>query len=269
MIIDFHTHIFPDKIAKRTIDYLAQKGGLSPFSDGSVAGLLCEMERGGADISVTLPVLTSPSQFESVNRFAEEINREFCDKPPRLISFAGIHPRCEGIEEKMREIRARGFLGVKIHPDYQETFIDDEGYLKILECAKREGLTVVTHSGVDGGYRGLPVRCTPERAKRVIDAVGHEKLVLAHYGANEMFEEVLEILAGEHVYFDTAFILSYISEADFKRILKKHGTDRILFASDSPWTGIKEDVERIKSFALDRETEDKIFFKNAISLLGL
>ena len=269
MIIDFHTHIFPDKIAKRTIDYLSEKGGLSPFSDGSVSGLLCEMERGGADISVTLPVLTSPSQFESVNRFADEINREFCDKPRRLISFAGIHPRCEGIEEKMRQIRSRGFLGVKIHPDYQETFIDDEGYLKILECAKREGLIVVTHSGVDGGYRGLPVRCTPERVRRVIDTVGYEKFVLAHYGANELFDGTLELLAGERVYFDTAFILSYIGEGDFKKILSRHGADKILFASDSPWTGIKEGADRIKSFALDRETEDKIFYKNAKALLGI
>ena len=52
MIIDFHTHIFPDKIAKKTIDLLAQKGGIPPFSDGSVSGLISEMEKGGIDISV-------------------------------------------------------------------------------------------------------------------------------------------------------------------------------------------------------------------------
>ena len=74
MIIDFHTHVFPDKIAKRTIELLAEKGGNPPFSDGSINGLLCEMEKAGADISVTLPVMTNPAQFDSVTRFAAEIN---------------------------------------------------------------------------------------------------------------------------------------------------------------------------------------------------
>lgn len=27
MIIDFHTHMFPDKIAARTIDFLSKTGG--------------------------------------------------------------------------------------------------------------------------------------------------------------------------------------------------------------------------------------------------
>ena len=265
MIIDFHTHIFPDRIASRTIEHLSKTGGIPPYSDGTVSGLSAEMRRGGVDISIALPVLTSPTQFDSVNRYAEEINRDF----PGIISFAGIHPRCENISEKMSEIRARGFLGVKIHPDYQEAFIDDEGYIEILESAKREGLIVVAHSGVDGAYRGLPVRCTPERAKRVIDNVRPEKFVLAHLGANEMFSEVFDVLAGDAVYFDTAYILSYISDADFHKILEKHGADKILFATDSPWTDVRASVERIRSLGLDRETEEKIFFKNAKSLLGI
>lgn len=265
MIIDFHTHILPDKIAARTIEHLSKSGGIPAFSDGTVSGLYSEMERGGVDISVALPVLTSPAQFESVNRYAEAINRE----SKSIISFAGIHPRCENISEKMKEIHARGFLGVKIHPDYQEAFIDDPGYIEILESAKREGLIVVAHSGVDGAYRGLPVRCTPERAKRVLRSVRPEKFVLAHLGANEMFAEVFDALAGEAVYFDTAYILSYISDEDFHKILEKHGADKILFATDSPWTDVRASVERIRTLGLDRETEEKIFFKNAKSLLGI
>ncbi len=272
MIIDFHTHIFPDRIARKTIDYLAEKGGIPPFSDGSVQGLLDEMEKGGADLAVNLPVLTNPTRFDSVNRFAAEINQIFSDRAEgekRLISFAGIHPLCENIEEKMAWIRANGFLGVKIHPDYQETFITDEGYIKILESAKENDLIVVTHSGVDGGYRGRPVRCTPQLAKQVIQKVRHHKLVLAHYGANEMAEQVLEELSGEDVYFDTAYILRFIGEENFKRILKKHGEDRILFATDSPWSSIRGDVEILRSFGLDQKTEEKLFCENAKRLLGI
>ena len=45
--------------------------------------------------------------------------------------------------------------------------------------------------------------------------------------------------------------------------------DRILFASDSPWSSIKNDVDIIKSFSLDSSTENKIFFENAAKLLGI
>ncbi len=33
MIIDFHAHLFPDKIAQRTIELLSQKGGILPYAD--------------------------------------------------------------------------------------------------------------------------------------------------------------------------------------------------------------------------------------------
>ena len=77
MIIDFHTHIFPDRIAEKTIKMLSEKGGIPPFSNGSTEGLLNAMEIAGTDISVTLPVLTNPSQFDSVNSFAAEIRQTF------------------------------------------------------------------------------------------------------------------------------------------------------------------------------------------------
>ena len=269
MIIDFHTHIFPDKIAKKTIDFLSEKGGIPPFSDGSTAGLLDRMSEAGVDLSVTLPVMTNPAQFDSINRFAAEINTTFADKEKRLISFAGIHPLCEDLEGKIEWISEQGFLGIKIHPDYQDTYIDDERYVRILKAAKKHDLIVVTHSGVDGGYREAGVHCTPERVKKVIDEVGHSKFVLAHYGANERFDEVYDMLAGLDVYFDTAYILRFIDKETFIKILEKHGEDRILFASDSPWSSIENDVKIIRSFALDKNTEDKIFSLNAKKLLGI
>ncbi len=269
MIIDFHTHIFPDKIAAKTISSLSEKGSIPPFSDGTVNGLLESMEKAETDVSVVLPVMTSPTQFDSVNAFAVNINEIFADKEKRLISFAGIHPLCEDIESKMKFIKNSGFLGVKLHPDYQGTYIDDDNYVKILECAKEYDLIVVTHSGVDGGFRGQPVRCTPDRALKLTKKVPYKKLVLAHYGANEMFDEVLEKLCETDVYFDTAYILRFIDEDKFKKILKKHGEDRILFATDSPWSDIKNDVDILKSFALDKKIENKIFYENAQKLLGI
>ena len=269
MIIDFHTHLFPEKIAARTIDYLSEKGGIPPFSDGTASGLVNSLKRAGADIAVNLPVLTNPSQFESVNRFACELNERYKNGERRIISFGGIHPLCEDIDGKMRQLRDMGFVGIKIHPDYQETFFNHEGYIRILNCAKELDMIVVTHAGVDAGYRDRDVRCTPSLAKEVIERVGHKKLVLAHFGGHDMTSDVLDLLCDEDVYFDTAYDLRFIGEENFKKILEKHGEDKLLFASDSPWSDIEGDVKILKSFNLRKETEDKLFFKNARALLGI
>ena len=70
MVIDFHTHIFPDKIANRTIESLAKNSTSIPYTDGTDKGLIKNMENAGVDISVALPVLTKPTQFESVLNYA-------------------------------------------------------------------------------------------------------------------------------------------------------------------------------------------------------
>ena len=74
MIIDFHTHIFPDKIAKSTISALAERSNGKPSTDGTVEGMTLAMERASADVCVALPVLTKASQFESVTKFILSVN---------------------------------------------------------------------------------------------------------------------------------------------------------------------------------------------------
>ncbi len=268
MVIDFHTHVFPEKIAKRTIELLSEKGGHPPFSDGTVGGLLCRMEEAEIDCAVNHPVLTAPRQFDSVNQFAAELNAAFADQKRRLISFAGIHPACEEIDQKMKWIKSMGFLGVKIHPDYQGTFINDEGYIRIMECAKEYDLIVLTHAGVDVCYRDC-THCPPILTKELIRKVPHAKFVLAHLGGYEMWEGVLDHLCDEDVYLDTAYMLRYIDKDLFKRVLARRGEDRVLFASDSPWSDMKKDVQILKSFSLGEETEKKLFSTNAKRLLGI
>ncbi len=269
MIIDFHTHVFPDKIAERTITALANSANNTPYTDGTIDGLLKAMERANADISIALPVLTKPSQFESVSKFAIEINERFKNEKRKIISFGGIHPDCDDVYGKLKFLKENGIKGVKIHPDYQATFIDDPKYINIINCAKELDLIVVTHSGVDDGYLDQPVKCPPEKVKTVIEKTGIKKFVLGHYGAHKQWQEVLEILSDLDVYFDTAYTLHEIDEILFKEILNKHGADKILFATDCPWRDIKDDLQILYKYNLDKIALDKILYKNAIKLLGL
>ena len=75
MVIDFHTHAFPDKLAPRAISVLAQKSGLYPFHDGSTSGSLGLMDKSGIDKSVVLSIATKPTQEHSINAFVAEISK--------------------------------------------------------------------------------------------------------------------------------------------------------------------------------------------------
>ncbi len=269
MIIDFHTHVFPDKIAQSTINALANSSSTIPHTDGTVNGMICALERANADIAVALPVLTKASQFDSVTRFVIEINKEYADKDKKIISFGGMHPDCEDVDGKLAYLKNVGIQGIKIHPDYQQTYIDDPKYINIIKCAKKYDLIVVTHSGVDDGYKDSPVRCTPDRILNLLKQVDYNKIVLGHFGAHRLWEETFEKLAGLDLYFDTAFTFNDINKDLFLKILEKHGEDKVLFATDCPWRDIKDDFLILKSFGLNKATEDKILYKNALKLLNL
>lgn len=264
MVIDFHTHTFPDRIAKASIENLSKCSGITPHTDGTAEGLKRSMQEGEVDISVILPVVTKPSQFGTVNRVAARL----CEQEERLISFGGIHPDCADIRQKIREIKSLGLKGIKIHPAYQEVYMDDIRYLRILEAATDEGLIVSVHAGVDIGLPE-PVYAAVEKIARAIQETEPKKLVLAHLGGWKEWDAVEELLAGEEVYMDTAFMEDYISDEQLLRIIRKHGAEKILFGTDCPWSGQKESIERIRGLPLSEQEKKLIFEENAKKLLKL
>ena len=77
MIIDFHTQIFPDKIAEKTIESLGSLAGVQAASDGTLQGLSKSMKEAGVDVSAIMPVCTKTEQFENVNMFARNVNETY------------------------------------------------------------------------------------------------------------------------------------------------------------------------------------------------
>lgn len=267
-IIDFHTHIFPDKIAAKTVAYLEQRGGIPAYADGTLAALQSRADEANVTLSISLPVLTRPESFDSILSFAKNVNASRERGEHRILSFAGIHPDCEDVEEKMAQVKASGCKGVKLHPDYQQTFIDDERMIRILNAAIDQDLIVVTHAGFDVGYPDC-THCTPQRAARALDSLkGEAKLVFAHMGGCRMYQDVYEFLVGRKVYFDVSYVLDEMDKDTFLKLLEKHGADRILFASDCPWKTPKMIYDKLISFGLDSETLRKILYQNAEKLLG-
>lgn len=279
MIIDFHTHTYPDKIAAKTLELLEGRSGANVHSDGTLVGLERDMRERHVDMSVVLPVATSPKQYAHINEFAEAENEQF--EKTHVWSFGGIHPGNDNYKEILRNIKDKGLKGVKLHPDYQDAFFNDIRYKRIISYATELGLIVVTHAGQDIGLPDV-IHCTPAMAEEVLDEVQPDKLVLAHMGGWNMWNEVLDRLCGRNVYFDTAFSYGEIDWRDgathrfrlmdsdtFLAIVRKHGSDRIMFGTDSPWSNQAEAAADILSLPLTDSEKEDIMSRTASRLLGL
>ncbi|MBE7015678.1 MAG: amidohydrolase, partial [Ruminococcaceae bacterium] len=157
MLIDFHTHAFPETIAPKAIGKLSyDSGGLVPQSKGTVSSLKQEMEKDGVDISVVLSIATNPKQQTNVNNFAKEMNDE-----KSIFAFGSVHPDADNVYEELERIKDMGLKGVKFHPEYQEFYVDDEKMKPIYRKISSLGLITVFHSGYDYGY-APPYHCMPD-----------------------------------------------------------------------------------------------------------
>ena len=143
MLIDFHTHAFPDKLAPRAIASLAHaSGGLSPQTDGTVSALKAKMARDGVDISVVQSIATNPRQMTKVNDFAIEINVD-----PAIVAFGSVHPDAPDALEELERLKAAGLKGVKFHPEYQHFYANDEKMKPIYRKISELGLIALFHAG--------------------------------------------------------------------------------------------------------------------------
>lgn len=276
MIIDFHTHVFPEETAAEAISKMereaAENGGFPVKAklSGTAAELEEKARENGIDWSIVLPVATSPRQTEGINLFAARENEN--SVRTGVFSFGAIHPDNENYKEILRGLKARGVKGIKLHPDHQGVYVDDMRYLRIMDFAADLDLVIVVHAGTDVG-RPKEARSTVDGLCTVDDVLAYPKLVLAHMGGFGQWEEVEQKLLGRNVYLDTALCFEeevpHLSLEQFRHFVDVHGHKRILFGTDSPWADQGRSVEAIRSAGLRRDQEAAILGGNAMQLLGL
>ncbi len=279
MIIDFHCHTFPDKIAQRAIAGMQANSHAAVFSEGTVSSLCASMAAAGIEYSVVLPVATNPAKLASMNDSAIALNGK-----DGIIHFGAVHPMAENWETELVRIAQAGLKGIKIHPLYQQMDINDLRYLRILGKAAELGLITVMHAGNDIAYPGQ-VRCSPEMTADALRQLGPIPIVLAHMGGWKNWKQVAEHLVPTGCYIDTAISLGAIAPLDdghytpeelplltreaFCDLVKAFGAHRILFGTDCPWADQAAEIKKIHGLPLTDEEKSQILYKNAHHLLGM
>lgn len=271
MIIDIHTHTFPEKIAESAIAQMEKdivKGQGFEVKCARIPtfkGLSDSGRNAGMDLSVVCPVATNVKQPEKINRLSAELNEKMDET--KIFNFGAIHPDCENYKEIIDDIVAMELNGIKIHPDYQHTFFNDKKYLYILDYAANKGLGIIVHAGEDVGLPDT-IHCTPDMVLDLWKHIQPEKLILAHMGGWRMWNEVEDKIIGLPLYLDTAVVLNRkfpvkLENDQFRRMVKNHGSDRILYGTDSPWYDQMQALEDFENTGLAGYDKELILGGNA------
>lgn len=265
MIVDFHMHSFPDAIAAPALAKLAETAGIAPVGRATVSDTLEKLEQWRVDRGVLLNIATNPRQQGHINDHVIRINREHGD---RVTAFGSVHFANEDITAELERLYENGVQGIKIHPTYQACLINDKRWEEAYRACERLGLIVVAHAGYDP-YDKDVIWATPRQSAEVVDAFPKLKLVLAHLGGLYQWDEVERELVGKNVYFDTAMCDGQIDPAQYLRIIRHHGSQRIVLGSDCPWHSTEQEIARLRTLGLTDVEERRILGENAAELLGL
>ena len=110
----------------------------------------------------------------------------------------------------------------------------------------------------------------------MLDEIKPSRMVLAHMGGWGCWDQVMDRIIGRDVYLDTAFSTTSapregapLSTDLFTVMIQKHGADRIVMGSDSPWSDQLDSINAIKNCNIPEESIAKILGDNAKKLLQL
>ena len=103
-IVDMHTHAFPEKIAVRAIEKLAETtGNYRPHLDGRISSLLSSMDEAGVDVAVLSSIATKESQAASILEWSKQI------RSARIEPLPSFHPFSKTFESEITAIAGAGF----------------------------------------------------------------------------------------------------------------------------------------------------------------
>ncbi len=263
MIIDFHTHTFPAKIAEIALPQMAKVSGITPALDGTLPDLLRSMKEQGIDYSVTMPVATKPTQVPKLNTVALLANGV-----DNVYTFGAMHVGYEDIPGEMKRLADGGIKGIKLHFDYMREFVDSDAGIYTINQAFEHGLAVLIHAGFDPVSPDISYSHV-ERIASILPKLTKGTFILAHYGGLQQLDYVEKLIVGRDVYLDCSMSHNYAPLEQCRRILVNHDPDKLLYGSDSPWSKQHAVYEILEKMDLDQTLMNKICYENAAKLLGI
>ena len=279
MIIDGHTHIFPERVRRDRDSFCQQDEGFSSIYRNpkarliGVEDLIVSMDESGVDSSVVcgfawkradLCHLHNQYLLEAVSRY-----------PRRLIAFLSLpfsdpDGAMRELENGMKE-GGRGAGEIAFY-DRAMTSHDLDLVRPLLAMMEGRKIPLLFHTNETLGHPYPGKGETPlERFYELAIAYPRLPILLAHWGGGLLFYELMpEVAKGlTNVYYDTAASPFLYFKKIYAVGAEIVGADRIVFGSDFPLIPPRRYFRELEESGLDRTDREKILGLNLAILLGL
>lgn len=260
MIIDIHTHVFPEKIAEKASHGIQEFYNITVPYSGTVDKLLELSDRASVDKVVIHSPATTPHQVESINNFIIECTKKH---PDRIIGFMTMHPEFENINSEVDRCIDAGLKGLKIHPDFQRFMIDDKNAYNIYDTISGR-LPLLVHTG-DFRYQWSK----PSRMAKVMDDFPDLTVIGAHFGGWSEWDDAAEVFKNKKIYVDTSSTMYKVPPEHINELIHIYGTEHVLFGTDYPMWDAETELKYFDKLNLTNAERELIFHENAESLLSL
>ncbi|MFP3903964.1 MAG: amidohydrolase family protein [Armatimonadota bacterium] len=261
MIIDCHTHIFPEKVVENAMGSLGEMYGVAPVVMPTADNLRAHMDECGVDKSVICPVATKPDQVPSINRWVAGLDRK------RIIPFGALHPAYKDNEGEIEFLLDSDIRGIKLQPFFQHFELITDATDRLLNQVG-DRLFIIMHAG-DEMVHQEHIEPNPQRLAKLVEMYPFLRMSAAHLGGYRVWDDVEEHLVGRELYFDLSYTFNQASDERIMRVIENHGYERILWASDFPWQSQCESLEGLKRLPLTDEVKQDILSGNIRREIGL
>ena len=279
MIIDFHTHLFPESIcsgrnaccdSEPAFEWLYR----SPKSRlVSAPELLAAMDENGVDKSVVFGFPWQSSElFKRHNDFIMEMVQRH---PDRLIGFGCFDPgNVEATQEAERCLDG-GLAGIGELAFYRSGIETEsiEQLAPVMDLCRDRGRPVLIHTNEPVGH-DYPGK-TPNTLAQIYRMVARfpaNTIVLAHWGGGLFLFNLLKKDAKDrlkNVYFDTAASPYLYDPGIYSVAVQTIGVEKVLFGSDYPLLPPQRYFKEMETAGLSPHDRNMICGLNAAGLLRI
>jgi predicted TIM-barrel fold metal-dependent hydrolase len=278
MIIDSHTHLFPeavkndrslyfDKEPEFKLLYNSPKAKIATLSE-----LIDTMDIHGVDISVVsgFPWRNPDTARENNDYILEAVQKH----PGRIRGLACFDAAWEGAGDEAIRCLDAGLSGVGELAFYLSGI--DERAIRLLEpvmevLAKRGSPCMIhTNEPIGHPYPGkTPV--TLEQINTLAKAFPHNKIILAHWGGGIFFYHVMKKQLKENlknIWYDTAASVFLYDPQIYNMAIEAGVIDKVLFGTDFPLLTPKRYYEDMDRSSMTKAHKAKVLGENAFALYG-
>ena len=267
--IDAHIHILPDDVHKANPD--SEDAWVHAADLHKYCGMMGAL---GIEKAIIMPfndpwLMSMEFTIDAVHKSLYDMKQRY---PGKFYAFADVDTRnapAESVDAIRKAIVEYGLDGIKIHPNNTGVDLDSEYNQPIFAFAQEHRIPVAIHSWPNSEND----RSAACRIVKVMEQYPDMTVIVSHMGAYQW-----EHLVPTRAYVDISAILpDYVSTYGITKtngILRKFGTDRLIFATDYPDSRslFPEEIynsyfDILNKMDFTAEEAEKITFGNIIRIL--